>query len=221
MKKTIIQLVAFLAVSLLLGYGMVRIDRRLRAPSDTPPQADTTTVLDTTTTPGSKPVLEIPAGFELVPVGTFSQMLQHSMTIAQLRDSLGQKPKVVVERDSVYIYVPLQEYTFTDHKTYEYAVRGYDVTELWHKSFQETTIITQHVPEYRDSAWTLYPKVSVFGGPAFLGAQAGIGADIAISQNRRWRFVPEFGYGLVQSNGNLSHGWYAGGSIKFNIIQVK
>lgn len=225
MKKTIIQLVAFLAVSLLLGYGMVRIDRRLRAPSDTPPQVDTTTVLDTTTTPGSKPVLEIHAGFELVPVGTFSQMLQHSMTIAQLRDSLDQKPKVVVERDSVYIYVPLQEYTFTDHKTYEYAVRGYGVTELLHRSFQKTQYITNTVTktEYRSFSFTLYPKVGMIGGVSFFSAQAGLGMDIAISQNRRWLFSPEAGYGLLYSGPerSLSHGWYGGASIKFNLIQVK
>ena len=225
MKKTLIQLAVLLAASLLLGYGMVKIDRHLRAPSGTPPQLDTVTVHDTVTVMGSDPVSAVPDGFELVPVGTATKVALYEDMVVQLSSALYDmehpKPELVEIHDTTYIVVPMTDYTFTDNKTYEYAVRGYGVTELWHKSFQETTTITQHVPEYRDYAWTLYPKVSVFGGPAFLGAQAGIGADIAISQNRRWRFVPELGYGLVQSNGNLSHGWYACGSIKFNLIQVK
>lgn len=225
MKKTIIQLVAFLAVSLLLGYGMVRIDRRLRAPSDTPPQADTTIVLDTLTSPGSEPVSAIPDGFELVPAGTATKIALYEDMVSQLSHDLYEKehpaPALVEIHDTTYIVVPMQDYTFTDHKTYEYAVRGYGVTELWHKSFQETTTITQHVPEYRPYSWTLWPKVGAIAGKGFLGVQAGIGADIAISQNRRWRFEPEAGYMMLNTGGQLSQGFYGSAVIKFNLIQVK
>ena len=225
MKKTLIQLVAFLAVSLLLGYGMVRIDRRLRAPSDTPPQVDTTTVLDTLTAPGSDPVAVIPDGFELVPVGTATKVALYEDMVVQLSSALYDlehpKPELVEIHDTTYIVVPMRDYTFTDHKTYEYAVRGYGVTELWHKSFQETTTITQRVPEYRPYSWTLWPKVGAFAGKGILGLQAGIGADIAISKNRRWRFEPEAGYMMLNTGGQLSQGFYGSAVIKFNLIQVK
>ena len=225
MKKTIIQLVAFLVVSLLLGYGMVRIDRHLRAPSDTPPQVDTTTVLDTLTAPGSDPVAVIPDGFELVPVGTATKVALYEDMVSQLSHDLYEKehpkPELVEIHDTTYIVVPMRDYTFTDHKTYEYAVRGYGVTELWHKSFQETTTITQTLPEYRPYAFTLYPEVGMMAGAGFFSASAGIGADIAISQNRRWLFSPEAGYTVINAGGQLSRGFYAGGNIKFNLIQVK
>lgn len=225
MKKTLIQIAVCLAVSVLLGIGMIRIDRRLRAPSGTPPQVDTTTVLDTLTAPGSDPVAVIPDGFELVPVGTATKVALYEDMVVQLSSALYDlehpKPELVEIHDTTYIVVPMRDYTFTDHKTYEYAVRGYGVTELWHKSFQETTTITQRVPEYRPYSWTLWPKVGAFAGKGILGLQAGIGADIAISKNRRWRFEPEAGYMMLNTGGQLSQGFYGSAVIKFNLIQVK
>lgn len=222
MKKTIIQLVAFLVVSLVLGYGMVRIDRHLRAPSGTPPQVDTVIVRDTVTVSGSEPELVIPNGYELVPVG---KVQLYEDMVSQLSRDLYEKehpePVLVQVHDTTYIMVPMLDYTFTDHKTYEYAVRGYGVTELWHKSFQETTTITQRVPEYRPYSWTLWPKVGAFAGKGILGLQAGIGADIAISKNSRWRFEPEAGYMMLNTGGQLSQGFYGSAVIKFNLIQVK
>ena len=229
MKKTLIQIAVCLAVSVLLGIGMVRIDRRLRAPSDTPPQVDTTTVLDTLTAPGSDPVAVIPDGFELVPAGTVTKVALYEDMVSQLSHDLYEKehpkPELVEIHDTTYIVVPMQEYTFTDHKTYEYAVRGYGVTELWHRSFQETQYITNTVTkaEYRPFSFTLYPKVGMVGGVSFFSAQTGLGMDIAISKNRRWLFSPEAGYAMLYSgpDKSLSHGWYGGASIKFNLIQVK
>lgn len=224
-KKTLIQLIVLLAVSLLLGYGMVKIDRHLRAPSGTPPQRDTVTVHDTVTVMGSDPVSAVPDGFELVPVGTATKVALYEDMVVQLSSALYDldhpKPELVEIHDTTYIVVPMRDYTFTDHKTYEYAVRGYGVTELWHKSFQETTTITQHVPEYRPYSWTLWPKVGAFAGKGILGLQAGIGADIAISKNRRWRFEPEAGYMMLNTGGQLSQGFYGSAVIKFNLIQVK
>ena len=225
MKKTLIQLAVLLAVSLLLGYGMVRIDRALRGPSGTPPQVDTVTVHDTVTVAGSDPASVVPDGFELVPAGTLAKIGCYEDMVSQLSADLYEaehpKPQLVQVHDTTYIVVPMQEYTFTDNKTYEYAVRGYDVTELWHKSFQETTTITQTQTQYRDFAWTLYPKVGFMGGTGFIAATAGVGLDFAISEDRRWRFIPEAGYNLLYVDSQLSHGWYGGASIKFNLIQAK
>ena len=222
MKKTLIQIAVCLVVSVLLGLGMVRIDRHLRAPSDTPPQADTVFVRDTSTTIGSEPVSAIPDGFELVPLGTSQELRRYFATVAELRDSLASlKPVLVQVHDTAFIAVPMTEYTFTDGETYEYSVRGYNVTELWHKTFTQSQIITQTRMEYRDFAWTLYPKAGVLGGTGFVLANAGIGLDFAISGSRRWRFSPEGGYCLLYANNQLSHGWYGGASIKFNLIQAK
>lgn len=222
MKKTIIQLVAFLVVSLLLGYGMVRIDRHLRAPSDTPPQVDTVIVRDTVTVSGSEPELIIPDGYELVPVG---KVQLYEDMVSQLSRDLYEKehpkPQLVQVHDTTYIAVPMQEFRFTDKKTYEYAVRGYGVTELWHKSFQETTTITQTVPEFKPYSWTLWPKIEMYAGQGFLGARAALGADIAISQNRRWRFEPEVGYEVMNIGDQFVKGFYGKAGIKFNLIQVK
>lgn len=224
-KKTLIQLIVLLAASLLLGYGMVKIDRHLRAPSGTPPQRDTVTVHDTVTVTGSDPVSAVPDGFELVPVGTATKVALYEDMVVQLSSALYDlehpKPELVEIHDTTYIVVPMTDYTFTDNKTYEYAVRGYGVTELWHKSFQETTTITQRVPEYRPYSWTLWPKVGAFAGKGILGLQAGIGADITISKNRRWRFEPEAGYMMLNTGGQLSQGFYGSAVIKFNLIQVK
>jgi len=225
-KKTLIQLIMLLAVSLLLGYGMVKIDRHLRAPSGTPPQRDTVTVHDTVTVTGSDPVSAVPDGFELVPVGTATKVALYEDMVVHLSSALYDlehpKPELVEIHDTTYIVVPMTDYTFTDNKTYEYAVRGYGVTELWHKSFQETTTITQHVPEFHPYRWTLYPTAGLFAGTGNLvGAKAGIGADIAISANGRWRFVPEGGYAFIYTNGVASHGFYGGVGFKFNLIQVK
>ena len=221
MKKTLIQIAVCLAVSVLLGIGMIRIDRHLRAPSDMP-QVDTVFVRDTSTTTGSDPVSAIPDGFELMPVGTSQELRRNFATIAELRDSLASlKPVLVQVHDTSYIAVPMTEYTFTDGKNYEYSVRGYNVTELWHKSYTQSQIITQTRTDYRQYAFSLWPKIGVYGGRDFISASAGIGADIAVSDNRRWTLSPEAGYGLIYVNNALVRGFYGGASIKFNIIQVK
>ena len=222
MKKTIIQLAVCLLVSLLLGFVMIRIDRRLRAPSDTPPQVDTVTVHDTVTVSGNEPVSVIPDGFELVPVGKI-QLYEDMVT--QLSRDLYEKehpqPVLVQIHDTTFVAVPMQEYRFTDKKTYEYAVRGYGVTELWHKSFQETTIITQTVPEFHPYSWTLGPALGAYGGKDFAALTAGIALDIGFGKNRRWVFSPEAGYGLLYANNALTSGFYGSARIKFNLIQVK
>ena len=221
-KKTLIQIAVCLAVSVLLGLGMVRIDRRLRAPSDTPPQMDTVFVRDTSMTIGSDPVSVVPDGFELVPVGTSQKLRRNFATIAELRDSLASlKPVLVQVHDTAYIAVPMTEYTFTDGKNYEYSVRGYNVTELWHKSYTQSQIITQTRTDYRPYAFSLWPKIGAYGGRDFISASVGIGADIAVSDNRRWTLSPEAGYGLLYVNNALVRGFYGGASVKFNIIQVK
>ena len=51
--------------------------------------------------------------------------------------------------------------------------------------------------------------------------KASIGADISISENRRWRFEPEFGYRALQVKDRMLKGWYGGATIKYNLIQVK
>lgn len=170
-----------------------------------------------TTTDGEK--TEIPKGYELVVAGTAERLKSYESLVALYRDSLNRKPALVDVNDTTHIAVPMSDLKFTDHETYEFAVNGYNVSLLWHKSFQKTALIPQ--VEYRPYRWTLYPTVGVFSGAGIVGGKAGIGADISISANGRWRFSTEAGYAIIYANNQLSRGFYGGGSIKYNIIQSK
>ncbi|MBO6082646.1 MAG: hypothetical protein J6P46_06450 [Bacteroidales bacterium] len=208
-------------VCLALSLGSFFLGKRVGAsgvaPSD-PAPADTVWVRDTvTTTAGEKTA--IPKGYELVLAGTAERLKSYESLVALYRDSLNRKPVLVGVNDTTHIAVPMSDFKFTDHETYEFAVNGYNVSFLWHKSFPKTAYIPQ--VEYRPYRWTLYPTAGVFSGAGITGAKAGIGADISISANGRWRFSPEAGYALIYANNQLSRGFYGGGSIKYNIIQSK
>ena len=167
------------------------------------------------------PVEVVPDGFELVPAGTLQQLRRSFSTIDELRDSLGREPELVFVHDTAFIVVPLQDYKFGDGKTYEMLVRGYDVDLLWHKSFNETTVITKTEEVFRDFKWTLYPRAGAFALPGVVGATLGLGADISLSPDRRLRFVPEAGYGAFYSSGAIRYGPFVGGAVRFNVVQVR
>jgi len=216
--ERIIVWVALGIICLALSIGCFFLGKRVGASAAVPPilpKADTVYVKDTsTTTAGQK--TEIPKGYELVPAGT---MKVYDAVLNAYKDSLERKPKLVTIRDTSYIAVPMSEYKFTDNKTYEFAVNGYDVTFLWHKSFTQTAYITQPVPTPQPFRWTLYPEAGMYYGAGVAFAKVGIGADIGISKNLRWRVTPEAGYSATIVGKDLQHGFYGGIAIKFNLIQ--
>lgn len=206
---------ALLIVSLALVLGGFFLGKKVGASGAVPPapQVDTVWVRDTIkTTEAAK--TEIPKGFELVPAGTLQV---YDAVLRAYKDSLVRKPMLVEVHDSTYIAVPMSDYKFTDHETYECAVNGYNVTMLWHKSFPKTAYITNEVP--KPFRWTLYPEAGMYYGAGVAAAKIGIGADIAISQNLRWRVTPEAGYAITFAGNALQHGFYGGIGFKFNIIQ--
>ena len=207
-----------ICLALFLGGFFLGSRRAMKGGASALPQKDTVWVRDTvTTTSGEKTT--IPKGYELVVAGTKERLKSYEGLVALYRDSLNRIPALVDIGDTTHIAVPMSDFTFTDHDTYEFAVNGYNVSSLWHKSFPKTAYIPQ--VEYRPYRWTLYPTAGVFAGAGAVGAMAGIGADISISANGRWRFVPEAGYALVYANNQLSQGFYGGAKLKFNIIQSK
>ena len=213
--------VALGIICLALLLGGFFLGKRVGASGVVPPgpaPADTVWVRDTVTTTGGEKMV-IPKGYELVVAGTAERLKSYESLVALYRDSLNQKPVLVDVNDATHIAVPMSDFKFTDHETYEFAVHGYNVSLLWHKSFTQTAYIPQ--VEYRPYRWTLYPTAGVFSGAGIMGVKAGIGADIQINANGRWRFSPEAGYTLIYVNNQLSRGFYGGASIKFNIIQSK
>lgn len=191
--------------------------RNSRIPHESP-QVDTLYAHDTITLTTAKET-RIPRGWELMPAGTSEKLASYEELVSLYKDSLGRKPVVVEIRDTTYIAVPITEHTFTDDKTYSCGVSGYDVKMLWHKSYQTTAYIP--TTAYRPYKWTAFPFVEVGVGSDFIAASAGVGLDLDMSANDRWRFVPELGYNWLYANGRMRHGFYGSAKIKFNLIQAK
>lgn len=114
--------------------------------------------------------------------------------VAVTQDS--ESPTVAERHDTVYVTVPITETTFTDGKTYECAVTGYDTQMLWHKSFQETAIVTKSVPTTPN--WAISPFVSVTAGNSLFRTEAGVKLDL---WKGRWVFSPSVSYGVGTSPG--------------------
>lgn len=185
------------------------------------PQVDTVTVRDTTWDYSPEKTV-LPAGYELVPLDTlklldkYSSMLDnYSTTIAELKDSLERKPKVVYVNGVGYISVPLFNYNFTDHKTYECEVTGYNVKMLWHKSIRETKYITKTVSVPTLPKFAISPDFSALVGPKVFFLGAGVKLDIWAGN---WHFSPGLDYGLIWGGDKWAHGPVATFSANYNFI---
>lgn len=195
-------------ILLLFGAGFL-VGRKTAHPEAPVPQVDTITIRDTIV--DYKPQeTSIPAGFKLIPV---SQIEDYEKTIAEFQDSLNAKPTLVTIHDTTFIVVPLTDKTFTDGKTYECVVRGYDTKMLWHKSFQETKIVTEHYPV--PPKWSLSPYVGASFTPGFLSATAGIKMDFWCD---RWQFSPSVGYGMTFADKSFQYGFSAEFTASYNLI---
>lgn len=185
------------------------------------PQVDTVTVRDTTWDYSPEKTV-LPAGYELVPLDTLklldkypSMLDNYSTTIAELKDSLERKPKVVYVNGVGYISVPLFNYNFTDHKTYECEVTGYNVKMLWHKSIRETQYITKTVSVPTLPKFAISPDFSALVGPRVFFLGAGVKLDIWAGN---WRFSPGLDYGFIWGGEQWTHGPVATFSANYNFI---
>ncbi len=192
MKQVKNILVFILALAFIFGSGF--LFGRRSAKADIPaPQIDTVIITDTIVdTPEASAV--IPAGYELVPVGTKAQLAANATTIDALRDSLLEKPTLVTVHDTTFVMVPLSRKTFTDGKTYQCEVEGYDVKMLWHKSYQETKYITETVHVATLPSLAVSPVARVMGarGVFFLGG--GVKVDVRAG---KWCLSPGVDYGII------------------------
>lgn len=196
-------------ILLLFGAGFL-VGRKTAHPEAPVPQVDTITIRDTIV--DYKPQeTSIPAGFKLIPV---SQIEDYEKTIAEFQDSLNAKPTLVTIHDTTFIVVPLTDKTFTDGKTYECVVRGYDTKMLWHKSFQETKYITDTYPV--PPKFALSPFV---GGRLYLPGTFYLGAGIRTDfWSGRWQFSPSVGYGMTFADKSFQHGFSAEFTASYNLI---
>ena len=209
-KETVKEFLLFLGILLLL-FGAGFLSGRRNALRNIPePQKDTVTIRDTIT--DYKPQeTSIPDGFKLIPV---SQIEDYEKALAEFRDSLSAKPKIVTYHDTSYIAVPISKYHFTDKKTYECEATGYDVKMLWHKSFQETKYITDTYPI--PPKFALSPFV---GGRLYLPGTFYLGAGIrADFWSGRWQFSPSVGYGMTFADKSFQHGFSAEFTASYNLI---
>ena len=126
--------------------------------------------------------------------------------------------------DSVLVQLPIERKVYEEDSLYRAVISGYQCNLDSLTIYSTTTTITVHEKppiEYRPYSWTLFPQAEVNYGAGALEMKASIGADISISENRRWRFSPEFGYRALQFNDQILKGCYVEAKIKYNLIQVK
>ena len=220
MNKIFQVILVFVILSALYATGFF-FGRRNALNSLPAPQVDTVTIRDTTWDYSPEKTV-LPAGYELVPADTlrllddFSLLLaDYSTEIGELRDSLERKPKIVSYHDTTYIAVPISKYNFTDHKTYECEVTGYDVKMLWHKSIQETQYITKTVSVPTLPKFAISPDFSALVGPKVFFLGAGVKLDIWAGN---WRFSPGLDYGLIWGGEQWTHGPVATFSANYNFI---
>ena len=176
------------------------------------PQVDTVTIRDTIIDYKPQEAV-IPKGWELVPASTIKL---YNGIIEAYKDSLERKPTIVVEKDTTYIAVPIDETTFTDGKTYKCAVEGYATKMLWHESYQETQYITKTVPVPTLPKFAISPDFSALVSKSTIFIGAGAKIDIWAG---KWRFSPGVDYGLFFNNGGeWSHGPAVTFSANYNFI---
>ena len=131
--------------------------------------------------------------------------------------------------DSALVDIPIERRVYEEDSLYRAVVSGPRIGKAGPSLdslliFSKTTTITVHEKspaECRTYSWTLFPQAEVNYGGGALEIKAGIGVDMAINENGRWRFIPEFGYRTLQIDDRMLKGCYVGGKIKYNLIQVK
>lgn len=192
------------------GFGIGRKTARIEPPT---PQVDTITIRDTIVDYKPKEVA-IPAGYELVPVGTSDKIAILQDVILEQESQLLAKPTLVEVHDTTYIAVPMSKTTFTDDKTYKCEVLGYGTKMLWHESYQETSYIK--VPELYTPKWAFSPVFDALAGKDVLAVGAGFRLDL---WQGKWQFSPKAGYGLLYTPEGMRHGFYGGFSASYNLIR--
>ena len=215
--KLTFALVLLAVLALVFGAGCLT-ERRIILSSLPEPHTDTTFVRDTIWDYDPEKTV-LPAGFELFPADTLdgyqAAIDGYVSTVSDLKDSLARKPKIVYYNGGSYISVPLFTYHFTDNKTYECVVTGFDAKMNWHKSFQETKYITKTTEIPTLPKLAISPVVEAVGGPGVFFVGAGAKLDVWAGN---WRFSPGVDYGMILSGGKWTHGPVVTVSAGYNFV---
>lgn len=216
MKKYLPIILCFV-VGFLLGFYLDR--RAHRKPSEPTVQTDTITRIDSTDVvkPEAKDSTVIKYIYVKVPI---VPVPSDSVPASNVSVPASQ----ISSQDSALVQLPIERKVYEEDSLYRAVISGYQCNLDSLTIFTTTTTITVHEKppiEYRPYSWTLFPQAEVNYGAGALEMKASIGADISISENRRWRVEPEVGYRALLVNDQMLKGCYAGATIKYNLIQVK
>lgn len=119
-----------------------------------PHPADTVFRVDTVFHDRPVPVSSIPAGVELLPVGTLAQMQ------ARIDSLLAVQPDTAF----VEIPVPIEVRQYAD-STYRAQVSGWHPSLDWIEIYQKTQTITERIPDTRRWTWGVSAGPGVFIAP--------------------------------------------------------
>lgn len=175
-------------------------------------ERDTLVVRDTLVIYSPVPVQETPAGFELVRIGTVSELRARLAALEADADAWAANP------DTVYLSVPLE---FTSAKyhgdDYEATVSGYRPKLDYIKVFPKTVTITttQTIMKAAPPKWSVSPFAGVDIGAETFAARAGVMYDRQLSG--ALRLYLGGGYEARNETNTFRTGFFATGGVSIQL----
>lgn len=175
-------------------------------------ESDTLIVRDTLFIDSPVPVQETPAGFELVRIGTVSELLARLAALESDADAWAANP------DTVFLTVPVpvtaKQYKGED---YEAQVSGYKAQLDYVKVFPKTVTITttQTVVKTAPPKWSVSPFAGVDIGADTFAARAGVMYDRQLSG--ALRLYLGGGYEARNEINTFRAGFFATGGVSIHL----
>ncbi len=124
-----------------------------------------------------------------------------------VKDSTGHVDTISMHPEVMYYSDPAKE-------LYELQISGIQPNLDWIKVYERTAYINVPVPEYKYPTFALSPAISANLFPGSFGIGGGLDVDYWY---KRWQFSAEGGYAVNFTN-TLNTGFYAKGTVKYNLI---
>lgn len=122
---------------------------------------------------------------------------------------------IIHQHDTTYVALEFEKVEYAD-STYRATVSGFQPRLESISVYPKTAYITKYVPEYKYPSFILSPALNAYVLPDSFGIGAGMELDYWIN---RLEFFGGVGYGVQDSHGERTTGWYAGFGIKYNVIR--
>jgi len=161
--------------------------------------SDTTIVVNTTHYDHPEPSGVIPAGYELAPIGTLSDL-------RALVDSLSQAPDTVIQ----YLPVPIERKEFRKPE-YFAVVTGYNPKLEYIETYNEIKYITVPYVKVEPYRWTLSIFADAHASLRQFNARAGILYEARVAGPLRASASVGYEYGT------LGHGPFLAGGLKLDL----